>query len=231
MDGEKARQTWVENLTRSPEKLERQLDALYANPHFGDVVTEVFPEVLDPHDEHGRDTLRKYAELAAFLEETKDAEDAAFAVVRIETRNIEYHVEHPKKSAEAVSVRYLKNARAENFEIARDENGAPIGIAIAQPVYTEAHGWKGEDIQAIQPYAIIDSATRQSSWGGPYNELESGSQFMFGTSQEVYRKAQQLDYQLRLISMPVSGYLFDIQTEIFRTDAGLESKRYEAVGA
>jgi hypothetical protein len=125
MDREIARELANENLKKSPSEFDRQFEALFANPHFGDVVTEVFPSVLDPHDRRGRQILKKYAELGAFLEETKDKDDAWFVGARTQTSNLQYtHTAEPAlQKVDAIAVYTYIGVRAEHFQAVRDEQG------------------------------------------------------------------------------------------------------------
>lgn len=46
MDREKARVVMTENFNRQPSQVEKNFEALFANEYFGDMVTEVFPQVI-----------------------------------------------------------------------------------------------------------------------------------------------------------------------------------------
>lgn len=226
MDRQEARRVVVENLSKLPEHIEKRLEALYINQHFGDVVTEVFPEVLDTHSEYGKKLLEKYANLATFLEETKDSNDGMFAMTRFVARNLEHHTSNPAQGVEAIAVRSYVGLRAEHFEVARDDNDSALGIAIAHPAYTVSYGWDGPDTKAIQPYAIVDTRPLSQSWTQPYQELNSRSHFFHGSFNSVHSQAVQFDVENRLIGQQVSGCILDMQLERIRERTGVVSEKF-----
>ena len=231
MDRELARQCATENMNKQPSEFDRQFEAVFVNPVFGDVVTEVFPQMLDPHDQRGRALLKKYADLGAFLEENKDNETAEVVVARVQTENAEYRHDSkpPRQTAKGFAVYHYVGLRAENFQVVRDDSGAPVGVGIQQPARVESYGF-GKARKELRSFVVVDSVDElTSAWTRSVEELETPSVYLFGTTTEqLDYQARMLDEHLRLdFSLPVSAALNDIRIDVFRHSAGLESRYVE----
>lgn len=228
MDRESAQQRATENMKKQPSEFDRQFESIFANPAFGDVVTEVFPLMLDPHSERGRALLKKYADLAAFLETTKESDTAEVAVVRVQTENAEYRHDNkpPRQTAKGVAIYHYVGLRAENFQVVRDDAGNPVGVGVEQPARVQTSGFSAAR-REIRPFVVVDSIDNlTSAWTRSLEEVETPSVYLFGEStSQIDYQARMLDKELRLeFSLPVSGALSDMHIDVFRQSAGLESK-------
>lgn len=227
MDRESARQRATDNFNKQPSEFDRQFEAIFANPVFGDVVTEVFPQMLDPHDKRGRALLKKYAELGTFLEETKESDSAEVAVVRVQTENAEYRHDNrqPRQTVKGLAVYHYVGLRADNFQVVRDDSGAAVGVAITQPARVETRGFDAAR-KELRPFVVVDSVDElTSAWTRGLEEVETPSVYLVGRGNaQIDYEARMLDESLRLeLSQPISGALNDIHIDLFRESAGLES--------
>jgi hypothetical protein len=223
MEFNEALQVRAANLSKQPAEHEKQLERLFDNPHFGDVVTEVFPEVLNPHSRDGMAVLKKYADVALFLDRTNETDDAIFIALRFETENLEHDKLKPRQGLKAASVRYYKGVRAEDFDVERDEGGRPSGVRINHASFTSARGWQDEPrIRNTEETAVVDVTLGALHWRRqPLTEQESYAQYIFGDSiNTINGKVRQLEDNYRLMSMPLWSTVLDIQSEIAYRKAG-----------
>lgn len=163
MDREFAEEHVLNNLAKWPEKHKTDFEALYLNEHFGDVITEVFPEVLDPSSENGQYTLHTYAVIARFLESTKDAEDSSFLAYKIQAKHVPANMNKPFLQVQAMSLYYYSKLRAEHFEVTRDPEGLAVGVAVNHQAKVYREGFHEPDRFEIAQYAVIDSRVSMSS--------------------------------------------------------------------
>jgi len=223
MDIEQARATALEHRQVTPEQFETQLETLFINPYFGDVITQVFPEVLDIHNRDGRNLLEKYSAVAQFLDETKDTEDAKFLALRVETQNNSWDGRGRMQGIRALSVRWYEGLQAENFEVAKTPNGKAIGIAIMRDAEVRAGGWQEGLIEGRQPYAVVDSALssiRFTAWSGLPDELSSQGQFVFGSNYgEVRDRIGAVEHAYGLSLQPIRGIVSDMQRDMLTRNA------------
>ncbi len=218
MDIEQARATALERRQASPEAFESELEALFTNPYFGDMVTEVFPEALDVHSPDGRRILKKYSDVAQFLEETRDVDDARFVALRIETEKASWDGRHQKQQLRAVAVRWYEGLRVEDFEAVHDKEGNPLGIAITSSAEVRTAGWSEEAISGQQPYAIVDSVTsalRFAPWSRKPNELSTAGEFVFGANDtEVFGKINHVDAAYGLGLQSLRGVVLNLRRDM-----------------
>lgn len=232
MEFTEARQAMVDNLLKQPQDFEKRLEVLFTNPHFGDVVTEVFPAILDPHNSEGRAVMKKYAEVAQFLDTSKDVEEAIFVALRVETENIEHDSRNPRQGIKAFSLRYYEGLRAEHFSVARDDAGNAIGVRVEHPSYTAARGWKDEPkIYNTEPTAIIDSTIDAVRWRGqPISEQECSVQYVFGeNTQQIDSKIRSIDERYRFIGTPLWGVVLEIEGEAIYRKTGRAPEKFPPI--
>lgn len=229
MEFSEARQQMVEHMLRQPQPYEVQLETVFTNPHFGDVVTEVFPEVLDPHNREGRSYLAKYAQLAEFLSQSQESDDACFVAVRVETEQLASHgPEARKNTTKALSVRLFNDIKPEHFEVERDGAGEPIGIRVDHPSLTYTNGWTSDSLHHTVPTTLLEPTADVIRWRAkPQHEQESPVYFMDGeTRNALLHKVAGFEKDAGLYTTPITGVLLNMQIESIRRRAGHEPRDY-----
>lgn len=226
MDIEQARQTVAENRARQPSPYDKQFEQLFIHPHFADVITEVYPQVLDPNDKYGMYLMESYSSIATFLEKTKETDKGVLVTVRIHTEPIGFDMEHPPQGVRALSVRYYSGLRADHFQITRDDTGAPRGIMINHPSLTSKRGWDTPDFQGIEPEALFESNNHDISlFKETHREVDGDLYTIFGTTDEfrkIVHEVQEIEQRLRIMTHLISGVLTDMESDALRIRAGME---------
>lgn len=228
MDKETAIQKMAENLAREPQAFERQLEQLFDNPHFGDVVTSVYPEALDPHNADGRRILKQYSDIANFLKKAEANDEAAFAAIRADTERTGFDSRFKQNRLKAYSIRYYKELRPEHFEAAYDADGNAVGVAIAHPAFVASEGWDTPGVIGEEPYAIVDSRDVSYFPSGKPVELQTPTTFIYAMSHNsFYAKANQLEKELGVGISQIGHMVLEMHGDEIKKRAGREPSTFK----
>lgn len=229
MDRETAQVVAIENYNKQPSQFDKSFEALFANEHFGDVVTEVFPDVLDQHSKQGMDRLAKYAGLASFLCSEANSGDGRFVVVKLQTERAEYRHDNtpPRQSAEALALYSYAGLSADSFRVMRNEDGTPLGIAVDHIVKVYSFGFNNGVQKVTRQTVVIDSIdSLTSAWTREKEENQTPSYFITGVDgEDLHYQARKLDSEMRVdLASPITGAISSVLIDDLRVSAGLETE-------